>query len=54
VALSVSCQSLSNGGRKQPTNKNPNLSIARLIVDFINIIDPKRTFRASHLPLLGW
>jgi hypothetical protein len=31
---------------KQTTNKNPNLSTARLIVDFINSIDPKRIWRA--------
>jgi hypothetical protein len=47
VALSVSCQSLSNGSGKQTTNNNPNLSTARLIFDFINTIDPKRTI-ASH------
>jgi hypothetical protein len=43
VALSVSCQSLSNGSGKQTTKKNPNLSTARLIVDFINSIGHKRT-----------
>ena len=45
MALSVSCQSLSNGSGKQTTNKNPNLSTARLIVDFINSIGPLRKWR---------
>ena len=47
MALSVSCHSLSSGSGKQTTNKTPNLNTARLIVDFINSIDPKRTFGGS-------
>ena len=43
MALSVSCQSLSNGSGKQTTDKSPNWSTARLIVDFINSIGQKRT-----------
>jgi len=31
---------------KQTTDNSPNYSTARLIVDFINTIDPKRT--SSH------
>jgi hypothetical protein len=57
VALSVSCQSLSNGNGRQTTNKNPNPSTARLIVDFINTIDPMRTFfdvNQKHQPRDGF